>query len=49
MLALSPSEFGIVAFLVTMIIVGVRLPAWGESLGSLVYRQRAKKNRPTSD
>jgi hypothetical protein len=46
--ALSPGELGIVVFLVTMIVVGVRLPAWGESLGSFVHRRWAGK-KPTRD
>jgi hypothetical protein len=41
--ALSSGELGIVLFLVMMIVVAGRLPAWGESLGSFFHRQRVGK------
>jgi hypothetical protein len=47
--ALSAGELGIVVFLVAMIVIGVKVPAWGESLGSFLFRRRSGKNRPTED
>jgi hypothetical protein len=47
--ALSPGELGIVLFLVAMIVIGVKVRAWGESLGSFFYRRRSRKNRPSDD
>ncbi len=51
MLGLSASELGIVVFILVLIVVAGKLPAWGEALGGYLHRRAdsAGRRRPRGD